>query len=241
MLDFKSSLQQEKLVLAIETATPVGGVAIVGEKVLGEITLASAETHSRRLLSSAEFLLKRLGLSLSDLSAIGVSIGPGSFTGLRIGLATAKGLHFATGLPLIGVGTLLALAHQLFLTDKLVCAALDARRKQLYAALYKFEKGEPKEILPSSLLGPEKLANYIKEPVIFVGDGAEAFSEKLKPILGDKFLRAPAHLDHPRAANIGFVARKRFLSGLVDDPLKLLPIYLRPSEAELKRVRVGHG
>lgn len=228
-------MKGEKLVLAIETASPCGGVAIVGENVLGEIVLASPETHSKRLLLACSYLLERLGLKLEDLSALAVSIGPGSFTGLRIGLATAKGLHFATGLPLVGVETLRALASNALLFPGLICPALDARRGQIYTALYKPENEDLKEILPPSLLPPEKLIPYLKGPVLFLGDGAQKFAPLFEEALGEGFRLAPAHLAHPRPSAVGFIGRKRVLSGKLDDPLKLLPLYLRPSEAELKR------
>jgi len=227
-------VEKEPLVLALETATPCGGVAVVGEEVRGELLLASTETHSRRLLSGVDYLLKRLGLKLEDLSAIGVSIGPGSFTGLRIGLATAKGLHLATGIPLLGVGTLEALALNASLSREPVCPVLDARRKQLYTAIYLFEDFQPREILPPSLLSVEKLLSYIAGPTIFLGDGLVNFGDRLSQALGEKYRTVPKNLNHPRPANVGILARERFLRGQIDDPYRLLPLYLRPSEAELK-------
>ncbi len=228
-------MRDSKLVLALETASPCGGVAVVGEEVLGEITLSSRETYSRRLLTACHHLLTQLGLKLADLAAVAVSIGPGSFTGLRIGLATAKGLHFATGLPLIGVETLKALALNAYPTPHLICPALDARRNQLYVALYQRENGRLKEILPPSLLAPEKLLPWLKGPTVFLGDGLKAFEAFFREKLGENLVTLPPHLVHPRAAAVGVLARERLLAGELDDPLRLLPLYLRPSEAELKR------
>ncbi|NPB09104.1 MAG: tRNA (adenosine(37)-N6)-threonylcarbamoyltransferase complex dimerization subunit type 1 TsaB [Thermodesulfobacteria bacterium] len=226
---------EETLILSLETATPCGGVAIVGQEVKGELLLASAETHSRRLLAGADYLLRRLGLGLKDLSGIAVSIGPGSFTGLRIGLATAKGLHLATGLPLLGVGTLEALALNASLSPHPVCPVLDARRNQLYTAIYRFENGKAVEVLPPSLLSPERLLEHVQGPTVFLGDGLKPFGELLAASLGDDFLTVPENLNHPRPANVGVLARRRLLRGETDDPYRLLPLYLRPSEAELKR------
>ncbi len=224
------------LVLAIETATPHGGVAIVGEELRGEISLNTQETHSRRLLREVDFLLSRLNLSLKDLSGLAVSMGPGSFTGLRIGLATAKGLHLATGLPLVGVCTLEALAFNASLTPKLICPVLDARRKQVYTALYRAPQPETlEEIWPPSLLSPARLVSRISLPTLFLGDGLKAFGPFWKERLGELFSQAPRHLNHLRPAHVGFLARKRLLQGKVDDPYRLLPLYLRPSEAELKK------
>ncbi|AEH44002.1 peptidase M22 glycoprotease [Thermodesulfatator indicus DSM 15286] len=235
-----SNLKSESpLILAIETASPCGGVAIVGKELLGEITLASQETHSRRLMLAIDYLLKQLKLDLKDLAAIGIGLGPGSFTGLRIGLATAKGLHLASGLPLIGISTLEALAYSLIISEKPVCALLDARRNQVYTAIYQPKDEGLEEIMPPALLTPEKLAKRIKEPTYFVGDGAKVYNALFQEMLGDKFLLAPPNLRHLRAANVAFLARKRYLDGEIDDPFKLLPIYLRPSEAELKKVKLG--
>lgn len=228
-------MEKEKLILALETASPCGGVAIVGEEVYGEITLSSRETHSRRLLQGVKFLLERLELTFEDLFAVAVSIGPGSFTGLRIGLSTAKGLHFALGLPLIGIETLKALALNVFPTSKLICPVLDARRNQVYTALYRVKAGKLEEILPPSVLAPEKLLRFINGACLFVGDGLSAFGSFWAEKLGERFETAPAHLRHPRAASVGLLARERALQNLFDDPLRLEPLYLRPSEAELKR------
>ncbi|NPA48983.1 MAG: tRNA (adenosine(37)-N6)-threonylcarbamoyltransferase complex dimerization subunit type 1 TsaB [Thermodesulfobacteria bacterium] len=227
--------KDEKLILALETASPCGGVALVGEEVYAEITLASKETYSRRLLQAVEYLFQQLGVGFDDLAAVAVSIGPGSFTGLRIGLATAKGLHFALGLPLIGVETLKALAMNVLPSPKLICPVLDARRKQVYTALYHRRGDELEEVIPPSVLSPEKLLTQIKEPALFLGDGLRTFGEFLKEGLGEKFEAAPPHLRHLRPANVGVLGRKRALEGKFDDPLRLLPLYLRPSEAELKR------
>ena len=224
------------MVLAIETATPLGGVAVVGEELRGELALNAQETHSRRLLVGVEFLLQRLGLKLGDLAGIAVSIGPGSFTGLRIGLATAKGLHLATKLPLVGVCTLEALALNASLAPQVICPVLDARRRQVYTALYQAQGPEElRELWPPSLISPERLVKKIQVPTIFLGDGLRPFGEFLSQELGARFVRAPRHLDHLRPANVGFLGRKRLLRGEADDPYRLLPLYLRPSEAELKK------
>lgn len=225
---------KETLVLALETASPAGGVALVGEEVLGEVFLASKETYSRRLLKAARYLLEHVGLSLSDLSGVAVSLGPGSFTGLRIGLATAKGLALGAGLPLVGVPTLKALASGLSFFPGDVCPVLDARRRQVYAALYRWEEASLCEILPPSLLSPEKLVSFIERPTIFLGDGLKAYQPYWQEALGEKFQQAPALLSHPRPAAVGILGRERLLAGNTDDPHRLVPIYLRPSEAELK-------
>ncbi len=225
---------QETLILAIETASPAGGVAIVGETVLGEVFLATKQTHSRRLLTAVDYLLKHLDLKLEDLAGIAVSIGPGSFTGLRIGLATAKGLALGIGIPLLGIETLKALAVQAPFFPGLLCPALDARRRQVYTALYQWEGPELKEILPPSLMAPEKLLSYLNGPVLFLGDALKAYEKLWTKHLGPQFKTAPNQCLFPRAATVGILGRTKLLAGHQDDPHRLLPLYLRPSEAELK-------
>ncbi len=229
---------QESLILAIETASPAGGVAIVGEDLKGEIFLSSSETHSKRLLVSIRYLFERLSLSLEEIAGVAVSIGPGSFTGLRIGLATAKGLALGGNMPLMGVSTLEALAAQALYFDGFICPALDARRNQVYAALYRWSDDKTLEtVWPPSLLTPEKLCSHIKGPTLFVGDALRLYGSLWQKLLGANFVPSLSPLRYPRAYSVGFLARQRFLAGKVDDPARLVPLYLRPSEAELKARR----
>jgi len=131
------------LILALETSGETGGLALYRGRLLAEVTLSGALTYSRRLLPALDFLLRQLGLDLSGIEALAVSVGPGSFTGLRIGLATAKALALVLKRPLVGVETLAALAAQVPESPLPVCAVLDARRGELYAALYRMVEGYP--------------------------------------------------------------------------------------------------
>ncbi len=225
---------QERLILAIETASPAGGVAIVGKTVYAEVFLATSLTHSRRLLTAVDYLLHHLELDLEDLSGVAVSIGPGSFTGLRIGLATAKGLALATGLPLVGIETLKALAAQAPFFPGLICPCLDARRRQVYTAIYRWEGKRLEEILAPALMAPEKLLTHLKGKVLFLGDALKAYGKLWAQALGEDFETAPAQSLWPRAATVGLLGRAKILAGQEDDPHRLVPLYLRPSEAELK-------
>ncbi len=226
---------EKRPLLAIETSGPDGGVAIVcDDEVLGEVFLSSKETYSRRLLSAISYLLKGLGLELRELSAIAVSLGPGSFTGLRIGLATAKGLCLGAGVPLIGIGSLEGIAANLYLVHYPICPIIDARRRQVYTAIYRFKETGFEEILPPSLISPKRLISFIQEETIFLGDGLKQYSKYLSNALAKRFIPAPPHLAHPRPAAVGHLAWQRLLRNETDDPQGLVPIYLRPSEAELK-------
>ena len=168
---------QQPLILSMDTATPCSAVALTygtrkNGRVLASLSLTGNVTHSRRLFAAIDYLMKEAGIEWSLIAGIGVSLGPGSFTGLRIGMATAKGLAAATGKALLGVSTLDSLAAKCF-TDRLICTVLDARKKEVYAAFYRCnDNGFSERISDMTVLPPEKLATVIDEPVVLIGDGA---------------------------------------------------------------------
>ncbi|QJA05340.1 tRNA (adenosine(37)-N6)-threonylcarbamoyltransferase complex dimerization subunit type 1 TsaB [Thermosulfurimonas marina] len=226
---------QAPLILAFETSGETGGVALYQGRVLAEVTLSGALTYSRRLLPALDFLLGQLGLRLSQIEALAVAVGPGSFTGLRIGLATVKALALVLQRPVVGVETLAALAAQVPESPLPVCAVLDARRGELYAALYRMVDGYPQVFMRPRIISPERLCAEISGPTLFVGEGLRLFREELRRRLGERFREAPGHLREGRAAAVAYLAERRLLSGSTDDPATLLPFYLRPSEAERSR------
>lgn len=223
------------LLLAIETAGTCGSLALVSPgRCLVEYSLHSHLTHSRRMLQGIESLLTNTGFGWPDITALAVSLGPGSFTGLRIGLSTAKGLAMATGKPLIGVPTLDGLAAQLSFTRQLICPVLDARKKEVYAAFYRADQDSVCQRISDFLvLAPEQLAARINEPVIFIGDGAQTYGSIFQDALPDYAIIPPAELFYLRAAAIGFVALAYYCDQQFLDPATSAPIYVRPSEAEL--------
>lgn len=222
-------------IIAIETATMVGSIAIVDEeKVISEITLNIKATHSKKLMTAMSHILEDAALSLDDMDGIAVTIGPGSFTGLRIGLSAAKGLSYASGKPLIGVPTLDALAFNLPFSRYLVCPILDARRGEVYTALYRAEGQSSEKVMDEMAVTPAALTEMIKEKTIFLGDGVDPYGEFLKERLKDLYLEAPMPLRLPRASNVAILALERLKSGDMDDPFALVPRYIRKSEAELK-------
>ena len=223
------------LILALETSGETGGVALYRGRLLAEVTLSGALTYSRRLLPALDFLLAQSGLELSQIEALAVTVGPGSFTGLRIGLATVKALALILKRPVVGVETLAALAAQVPESPLPVCAVLDARRGELYAALYRMVNGYPEVLRRPRILSPERLCAEISGPALFVGEGLRVFGEELRRRLGERFRQAPGHLREGRAAAVAYLAEHRLLSGEVDDPATLTPFYLRPSEAERSR------
>ena len=171
------------LTLSIETSGTVGGVAFIRDgRLVAEVTLAGNETHSRRLMLTTRWLMQRLGVGWSDLDLLAVSLGPGSFTGLRIGIATAKGLAFALGLPLFGVSTLDALASHVFPgKGDLVCPLLDARKSQVYMACYQYGgPGEIERISPYRVIFPEELNAFLPDShrVLLLGDGLLLYEDR---------------------------------------------------------------
>jgi tRNA threonylcarbamoyladenosine biosynthesis protein TsaB len=184
-----------------------------------------------------KWLMQRLGADWSDLDVLAVSLGPGSFTGLRIGLATAKGLAFALGLPLIGVPTLDALAsHVIACKGDLVCPVLDARKSQVYTALYQIRSsGELEKISPYQAIFPEELAAFVPygQRVLLLGGGLLLYQDIFVNGLGNRAVIVPNHMTHVRAASVGILAELRWQKDRRPDDYKTLkPIYVRPSEAE---------
>ncbi len=223
--------------LAVESATLSGGVALLdGDSLLGEITLNIAITHSERLMSAVDRLLADCGLAPADLDGLAVSVGPGSFTGLRVGLATVKALAMALDLPVAAVPTLDALAARLPFADAPVCPILDARKGEVYLSLYRWREGVMAREWDYLALAPELAAARLIAPVILLGDGIEACRPWLSR-LGAGARVAPAAQRLPSAATVAGLGRAALAAGAGVGPESLAPLYLRPSEAELKARR----
>ena len=183
------------IVLGIETSSLHGGVALVGERgLIAEYVLHIEVTYSERLLPAIDRLLADAGLGVPDLGGLAVAIGPGSFTGLRIGLATVKGLAAASGTPVVGVPTLRALAWGLPFSRHPICPLLDARKGEVYCALFRWTEGGLVQEMEDAALALEVLAARVAEPTIFVGDGAALHAPALAGALGPRALFAPPAL-----------------------------------------------
>ena len=224
------------LILAIETATMCGSVALLsGNRCLAENSVDTATTHSRRLIQQVDQVMQDTELEWGQIDGIAVSLGPGSFTGLRIGLSTAKGLAMAADRPMLGVSTLDGLAQQIIAPPgSLVCALLDARKKEVYASFFKCNNdGIPERTSEDMVMKPEKLATLIDQPTMLVGDGAVVYREVFREALGAAAIFAPPRSFFPRAATIGRLASEMFANHDFIDPASAVPIYVRPSEAEL--------
>ncbi|MEW6408616.1 MAG: tRNA (adenosine(37)-N6)-threonylcarbamoyltransferase complex dimerization subunit type 1 TsaB [Nitrospirota bacterium] len=223
------------IILAIETSTMTGSIAIMSETgLIAETTLNVKATHSEGLMIAIEKILNSSKYSLSDVDAFSVSIGPGSFTGLRVGLSTIKGLAYATGKPVVAVPTLDAFASRLSMCSYLVCPMLDARKKEVYTALYRFNDRTMVKIIEDTAISPEALLSHIKEKTVFLGDGAIIYRDLIIEKLGDMALFAPLPMQIPSAATVAEMGIKMLKAGEVSEINSLVPRYIRKSEAELK-------
>lgn len=227
-------------ILALESSAKAASVCICeDELILAESYQNSGLTHSRTLLPMCQTMLDNCGLTLSDVDLIAVANGPGSFTGLRIGLATAKGLAWPGELPCCGVSTLEAMAWNLAHVDGVLCCAMDARRKQVYNALFEAKNGKLTRLTPDRAISLEALflgENAEKRIQIVVGDGAE-LCYNYASSLGVPVMLAPPHLRHQRASSVARAALERARRGAAF-PLAgaLQANYLRLSQAERERL-----
>jgi tRNA threonylcarbamoyladenosine biosynthesis protein TsaB len=212
------------MLLAIETSTQQLGVAVIdGERLLASFDLLAEYPHAVELPGALRRALEAAGTTLAQMEAIAVDIGPGSFTGLRIGLAFAKALAFTTGKPLIGVPSLDVLAAQLPLSPYPICPILDAKRKNVYAAIYPSPDSPP---TTEYLLAPiDEVLALLQGPTAFVGDGIALYRERILTQHPDARLVA-SEFWLPRAATLARLAQGRFAQGRRDDPATLTPLYL---------------
>lgn len=223
------------IILGIETATMTGGLAIIDSgKLISEYTLSMKTTHSSRLMPELDWMLRDASLDKKQIECIAISIGPGSFTGLRIGLATAKGLAMGLDVPLVGIPTLDALANNIPYPIYQICAILDARKKEVYSAFYKNENDILARKSNYDVMFPDELVKRIKEKTIIVGDAIGVYGDFLKEKLGEFAVFAPASQRLPRASVIAEMGIKRLEAGDVLNLASSEPIYIRPSDAEMK-------
>lgn len=227
------------LVLGVETATSVGSVAIVEESgLIAELTLKEKVSHSERLLPTIDLLLSKSKLSFSEIDALSVSRGPGSFTGLRIGISTIKGLAMAGNKPVVAIPSLDALAENYLGSDLLICPMIDARKDEVFTALYRRNHTRGLQKLTSDLaIAPPDFLPTIKGKVGFLGDGSQRYRALIEDLLGDRAVFAPPWLHFPRAAVIAYRGLEEIKSGNSADVDKLTPLYVRAPDAELDKGR----
>ena len=227
-------------ILGIDSSGLVASAAIADEKnIIAEFTVNNKQTHSQTLLPMIEKVVDMSGIELEQIDAIAIAAGPGSFTGLRIGSATAKGIGLALKKPVVSVPTLEGLAYRVSVFDGIICPIMDARRNQVYTGIYKMDKGnlvclsEQKAVDIHEIM--EELEKY-DEKVIFLGDGVEVQRETIEKEFKKEYCFAPIHLSKQSAAAVAVLGDIYFNQGKAEDAAEHKPIYLRKSQAERERL-----
>lgn len=231
-------------ILAIETTAIEGSIALMDEShLIAEYRLNVPTRHAERIMVSIDHLLKQSLTKLSDLDAIAVSVGPGSFTGLRVGLATAKGLAVGANLPLVLVPTLETMAAAFPYAHPLIAPFVDAHKGEVYTALFDAKKENLERLQDDRAIIPETaleeillVSEEMKRPVIFTGDGIRKYRDLIQNKMGEQACFPPRAFRFSSAAQVAELAFERFLKGEVTPPDLANPVYLRASTAELKRV-----
>lgn len=232
-------------ILAIDSSSLVASVAVVEDDIMvAEYTINHKKTHSQTLLPMINEISKMAELDLSQVDAIAVSGGPGSFTGLRIGSATAKGLGLVWDKPLIHVPTVDAMAYNLYGTDKLICPMMDARRNQTYTGLYEFKNDEFAIVMEQCAISVDELIeeiNKLGREVIFLGDGVPVFKATLDEKLSVEHTYALAHMNRQRAGAVAVLGQKYYADGKYETAAAHEPNYLRQSQAEREAKEKNNG
>ena len=227
------------LILAFETSAKAASVALHdGQKLLGEAYQNTGLTHSQTLMVMAEDTLKQCGKTARDVTAVAVAEGPGSFTGVRIGVAAAKGFAWGRELPCYGISTLEAMAESLGIYQGYVCPVMDARRSQVYNAVFYVNQGEMTRTAPDRAIALADLGAELKklpEPVFLVGDGSNLCYNTLRSDVPNLVL-PPEHRMHQRAAGVALLAVRQASEGIAPTGAELTPNYLRLSQAEREKL-----
>ena len=220
-------------ILAIDSCSNVATAAILADGVLvGEFVLNNKVTHSTKLLPQIENMMQNADLKFTDIDLFAVTTGPGSFTGERIGVATAKALAHAVNKPMVGVSSLQSMAYNLPYTDFLLCPIMDARREQVYTATFRWQDGNLITVKEDRAMALDDLLAEINEDVIFLGDGVPVFKEKITEKLGPKAHFAPTHLQQLRGGSVAECGLAEYNKGNACTYAELVPTYLRLSQAE---------
>ncbi|MCP4401764.1 MAG: tRNA (adenosine(37)-N6)-threonylcarbamoyltransferase complex dimerization subunit type 1 TsaB [bacterium] len=221
-------------ILGIDTSTMTGSIAIIcDDRPIAEYSVHTKTTHAERLLTSIDLVLQAASLTIQELDGIAVVSGPGSFTGLRIGITTAKSIAYSIRKPIVGIPSLDALAAQYLYSERLLCPILDARKKEVYSAFYRNTGGQVQRLSDYSVIAPENLVKDVQEPLLFLGDGVTPYRQQLTSLLGELALFAdPAHL-LPRGSLVATLGSQRLSGGNYDNCFALSPSYIRKSDAEI--------
>lgn len=226
-------------ILALDSSGLVASVAVTeDDNLLGEYTINYKKTHSQTLLPMLDEVAKMIELDLKTVDVIAVSAGPGSFTGLRIGSATAKGLALALDKKIVSVPTVDALAYNIWNCTDVICPLMDARRQQTYTGLYTFEDGRMQTLLPQCVVQIEEIINKVNDmgkQVVFLGDGVPVFADFIAQHCKVPYQYAPAHCNKQRAASVAALGAILYGEGKAEPAAEHKPDYLRLSQAERER------
>lgn len=232
-------------ILVLESSGLVASVALMEENsMICEFTMNHKKTHSQTLLPMVDEMMKITGFHKKELDAVAISKGPGSFTGLRIGSATAKGLSQALNIPVVSISSLEGLAANLYGTEDLICPIMDARRSQVYAGIFQYEgeklatRMEDDAVSVADLI---RILNEKGEPVIFLGDGVPVYQKLLEEGLTVPYRFAPSHMNRQRAGAVGVLAVQYFKEGKTETSRDHKPEYLRKSQAERELLEKQNG
>ncbi len=219
------------IVLAVDTSTSSGSVALLdNDSILGELILGSGTAHSRRLLAGMDYLMKEAALEIEEVELFAISTGPGSFTGLRVGISTIKGLAWAMNKPVVGVSSLMALAMNIPFSGLTICPILDARRGEIYAAQYRWKGSVLNAVDEAKAIPPELLYDRMTaKEVVFLGDAIRSYGHLIKENIKGAIL-APNHLWSIRSSNIARLALGR--CGKEYTALEIVPAYKRGTYVE---------
>ena len=231
-------------ILAVDTATRIAGASVLDDGiVLAESWMNTGRTHSQKFMPLLAGMLKNLDLTAAEMDCFAVTVGPGSFTGLRIGIATVQGLILATGKPAVSVVTLDALAENMPGYAGLVCPILDARKVEVYTAFYRWQAGRMVCLGDYRAMSPAELADQIKkqaEPAVFLGDGVLRYQPLLAELLAEQADFAKGTGNFLRPSTVALLGLEKYRRGETTDGAGIKPVYLRASEAEVKWVQ-KHG
>ena len=231
-------------IIALDSSGTVAAAAIADEtRLIAEYTLDNGMTHSQTLLPMLDEIAGRAGVTMKEIDAVAVAGGPGSFTGLRIGSATAKGIALAEKIPVVNVPTLEAMAYHYYGDNRLICPMMNARRQQVYTALYRFVSSDDGRYRAQAVLEQEaadvrewcERINALGESIVLLGDGADDYREILIKCLKVPFCFAPIHLNRQRAGALACCALTYLAEGKTETAAQHHPVYLRKSQAERER------
>lgn len=221
-------------ILAVDTSTQGCSVAVSdNDTLVAEFNLVKKETHSKHLMSLIDTLLKTSGIELPDIDGFAVTIGPGSFTGLRIGLSTIKGLAYVASKPVVGVSSLETLAFAVPFDECNIVSMIDARKGEVYAAGYRMINGMLETEFAEKALTPEELMGSVNEKTVFLGTGAIVYGDLISDMAGDYKIALPDNYHYISAGSVAKLSLRKFDHETLNGISSLVPHYIRKSDAEI--------